>query len=155
MTPTELDAIFCAWRDDWFAKNPDKTEWFGHHACLVDSIAFSVEGLYSYDTARAVIMRGIETRQIHRYCAVTNAWRVLRPPGIEPDFSFADPPPPPAGVPIPFPAGEALLANPGPKTFSELYELAEQVKKQFGATPLGRRRGVCCPRCRHYFDIEL
>lgn len=107
MTPTELDAIFRAWRDDWFAKNPDKSDWLGPEALLIDSLAFGIEGIWAYNIARAVLLHASATDQARPYGSDKD-WLILRPAAHE-RFLFADPPPLPAGVPIPFPAGKALL----------------------------------------------
>lgn len=97
MTPTELDAIFRAWRDDWFAKNPEATEWTGE---AIDVLSMS-ESL-AWDMLVLAELRG-EASLFNDF-----DWTVPNPALVK-RYNFPDPPPLPASVPIPFPAGKALL----------------------------------------------
>lgn len=102
MTPTELDAIFRAWRDDWFAKNPEATEWRGNYLLFRDELApylsehdKEVKFNHLLEASKGELRKGPNWEVIIYRAGYT--------------FSFPDPPPLPASAPIPFPAGKALL----------------------------------------------
>lgn len=107
MTPTELDAIFRAWRDELFKSRPGAQLYANTKEGFVDDIWPYTEDASS-DTARHILAYGL------RYGLITRALPGLRCEILicreeeEPVCAFPDPAPLPAGVPIPFPAGKAL-----------------------------------------------
>ena len=143
MTPTELDAIFRAWRDGWFAKNPEATEWTGE--------AIDVPGMdesLAWDMLVLAELRG-EASLFNDF-----DWTVPNPAFVK-RFDFPDPSPLPADVPIPFPAGKALLEQP-PLTFADIHSLAEEMRKAIGVPETGRYwRVPHCPACGKAFSIDL
>lgn len=107
MTPTELDAIFRAWRDDWFAAYPSRKEYRDHYAELASAIWLHGRVKNSWPLTHDVIARALETEQAFR--AANDELTIFVPRSPQEPFVFTDPPPLPASAPIPFTAGKALL----------------------------------------------
>lgn len=106
MTPTELDAIFRAWRDFWFMSYPEKAAFRDHYSELQTALWLH-DNTKNWELIRAVIHRALDTGAAFRSPA--DELTIIIPRDYPEPFSFADPPPLPASAPIPFAAGEALL----------------------------------------------
>lgn len=96
MTPTELDAIFRAWRDQVFADLPEGCHYANTREGFVEDIWPYTEDPYT-DTARLILARGLRYGFIDRALPGLRIEILISREDKKPLFSFADPPPLAAG----------------------------------------------------------